>query len=164
MTFWLIYPLAFFRCFMSNSGVHTQSWTEPFIWTAGIDCSNSVSHDWDLQPPDDFTWKHLPTKHLILCTMCPCQTIQSEFLGLINLMTTLFCQVKLLTEYNMTKNCIYSIPCCCSRVYKGKTCHSLKRKARGTLKSSMLGRNLKVEYGRPYMKGKVKPSALVRSS
>ena len=30
---------------MSNSGVHTESPTEPFILTTGVDCSNSVNHD-----------------------------------------------------------------------------------------------------------------------
>ena len=30
-----ICPLAFFRCFISNSGVHTISRTEPLIWTTG---------------------------------------------------------------------------------------------------------------------------------
>ena len=27
-------------------GVFTESWTESFIWTIGVDCSNSVNHDW----------------------------------------------------------------------------------------------------------------------
>ena len=40
-----ICPLVFFRCFMSNLGAHTESWTEPFIWTTGVDCSNSYNHD-----------------------------------------------------------------------------------------------------------------------
>ena len=40
-----IYPLAFFRCFISNMGVHTESWTEPYIWTTRVDCSISVNHD-----------------------------------------------------------------------------------------------------------------------
>ena len=31
--------------FLSNSGVHTVSWTIPFIWTTGVYCSNSVNHD-----------------------------------------------------------------------------------------------------------------------
>ena len=35
-------------------------------------------------------------------------------------------QVKLPTEYNRTKNCIYSIPCSCDRVYRGETCCPLK--------------------------------------
>ena len=30
-SFWLTCPSAFFRCLMSNSGVHTESWIEPFI-------------------------------------------------------------------------------------------------------------------------------------
>ena len=31
---------------MSNSEVYTESQTKPFIWTAGVDCSNSVNcHD-----------------------------------------------------------------------------------------------------------------------
>ena len=34
-----ICPLAFFRCFMSNFGVHTEFQTEPFIWTTGIKVS-----------------------------------------------------------------------------------------------------------------------------
>ena len=35
-----------FMCFISNSEVHTESWSERFIWTVGVDCSNSVNHDW----------------------------------------------------------------------------------------------------------------------
>ena len=35
-------------------------------------------------------------------------------------------RVKPPTEKNQTKNCIYSIPCSCSKVYKGKTCRPLK--------------------------------------
>ena len=30
------------------------------------------------------------------------------------------------TEFNMTKNCVYSIPFNCGKVYKGKTCRPLK--------------------------------------
>ena len=30
---------------MLNSGAHIESWTEPFIWTTGIDSSNSVNYD-----------------------------------------------------------------------------------------------------------------------
>ena len=36
---------AFLRCFMSNLSVHTESWTETFICTTGVDCLNSVKHD-----------------------------------------------------------------------------------------------------------------------
>ena len=41
-----ICPLAFFRYFMLNSGVHTESRTEPFILTIGVDCSNPINYDW----------------------------------------------------------------------------------------------------------------------
>ena len=77
-----------------------KSRTEPFIWTRRVDCSNSVNHNWvqvlsipcyyypllglNLQPPDDFIQKHFPTKRLIHCAMW---TIQSEFWGLINLVS-----------------------------------------------------------------------------
>ena len=43
-TFRSICPSAFFRCFMSNSGVYTESRTEPMNWTTGVNCSNSVNH------------------------------------------------------------------------------------------------------------------------
>ena len=35
-------------------------------------------------------------------------------------------RVKPPTEFNMTKNCIYSIPCSCGKIYKGETGHPLK--------------------------------------
>ena len=34
--------------------------------------------------------------------------------------------VKLPIEFNMTKNCVYSIPCSCGKIYKGETCCPLK--------------------------------------
>ena len=34
-------------------------------------------------------------------------------------------RVKSPTDFNMTKKCIYSIPCSFSKVYKGETCHPL---------------------------------------
>ena len=65
---------------MLNLGVHTESQIEPFIWTTGVNCSNSLNHDQvqvlsyskysllllglKLQSPDDFTQKYFPTKHL----------------------------------------------------------------------------------------------------
>ena len=30
------------------------------------------------------------------------------------------------TEFNMIKNCVYSIPCSCEKIYKGETGHPLK--------------------------------------
>ena len=35
-------------------------------------------------------------------------------------------RVKPPTEFNMTKNCVYSIPCSCGKIYKGETGHPLK--------------------------------------
>ena len=35
-------------------------------------------------------------------------------------------QVKPLTEFNMIKNCVYTIPCSCGKIYKGKPGHPLK--------------------------------------
>ena len=35
-------------------------------------------------------------------------------------------RVKPPTEFNMTKNWVYSIPCSCGKIYKGETCRPLK--------------------------------------
>ena len=35
-------------------------------------------------------------------------------------------QVKPPTEFNMIKNCVYSIPCSCDKIYKGETGRPLK--------------------------------------
>ena len=35
-------------------------------------------------------------------------------------------QVKPSTEFNMIKNCVYSIPCSCGKIYKGETGRPLK--------------------------------------
>ena len=43
-TFRSICTLAFFKCFMSDTGVHTEFRTEHFIWITGVVCSNSVNH------------------------------------------------------------------------------------------------------------------------
>ena len=53
-------------------------------------------------------------------------------------------RVKPSTEFNMTKNRVYSIPYSCGKIYKGET-----------------GRPLKVEYAGLYMEGKGKSSALM---
>ena len=45
-TFWLIYPLALFRCFILISGANTAPQTEPFIQSMGIDCSHFINHNW----------------------------------------------------------------------------------------------------------------------
>ena len=38
-------PICLSAFFMSNSGVHTESRTEPFIWITRVDCFSSVKHD-----------------------------------------------------------------------------------------------------------------------
>ena len=35
-------------------------------------------------------------------------------------------RIKPPTEFNMTKNCVYSIPCSCGKIYKGETGCPLK--------------------------------------
>ena len=40
-----IYPSAFYRCFMLNSGANTEPKTKPFIEITAVDYSNSVNHD-----------------------------------------------------------------------------------------------------------------------
>ena len=59
------------------------------------------------------------------------------------------CRVKPPTEFNMTKNCVYSIPCSCGKIYKGETGPPLKvrleehRKAivRGDIEKSGMAEN-----------------------
>ena len=73
------------------------------------------------------------------------------------------CQVKPLTEY-MTKNCIHSIPCSCSKVYKGETCRPLKVRLEEHWKVICQEEIEKLGYGWPYIEGKGKTSALGESS
>ena len=44
-TFWLMCPLAFFRCFFLNSGVYTEFQTMSFILYMGVICSGSINHN-----------------------------------------------------------------------------------------------------------------------
>ena len=95
----LICPLAFFRC-LSNLGTFMELRNTSFIESMGVACSNSVSPDWIqllsipvllLACSQDWTNNlqmivSLGNQCLYpLCHMS-CQTIQSEILGLINLM------------------------------------------------------------------------------
>ena len=41
-----MHNLAFFRCFISNSGAHTELQTKPFIQSRRVGCSNAINHDW----------------------------------------------------------------------------------------------------------------------
>ena len=57
--------------------------------------------------------------------ICSPYDIKAIFTSGSTLQRYLFC-VKPPTEFNMTKNCVYSIPCSCGKVYKGETCCPLK--------------------------------------
>ena len=64
-------------------------------------------------------------------------------------------RVKPPTEFNMTKNCVYSIPCSCGKIYKGETSRPLKvrleehRKAivRGEIEKSGMADHIWKENG-----------------
>ena len=64
-------------------------------------------------------------------------------------------RVKPPTEFNMTKNCVYSIPCSCGKIYKGETGRPLKvrleehRKAivRGEIEKSGMADHIWKENG-----------------
>ena len=64
-------------------------------------------------------------------------------------------RVKPPTEFNMIKNCVYSIPCSCGEIYKGETGHPLKvrledhRKAivRGEIEKSGMADHIWKETG-----------------
>ena len=55
-------------------------------------------------------------------------------------------RVKPPSEFNMTKNCVYSIPCSCDKIYRSPT----KSKARRTSESNSTSGDWKVGYGGPY--------------
>ena len=94
-----ICPLAFFRC-LSNSGTFTELQTTCFIESTGVACSVSVSHnqvqvlsipvlllacseDWTCNLQMIISFRSLGNQPLHYVSCC---TIQSEFLGHINLM------------------------------------------------------------------------------
>ena len=54
-----------------------------------------------------------------------CKSIRTVFTSGSTLRRYLF-RVKPPTEFNMTKNCVYSIPCSCGKMYKGETGRPLK--------------------------------------
>ena len=76
----------------------------------------------------DRTIKNDTRKLTIVCLLCvkgqkTCSPydIRTVFTSDPTLRRYHFC-VKLPTEFNMTKNCVYSIPCSCGKVCKGETC------------------------------------------
>ena len=64
------------------------------------------------------------SKAKLIC--CP-YDIRTIFTSGSTLQRCLF-HVKPPIEFNMTKKCMYSIPCSCGKVSKGETCHPLKVK------------------------------------
>ena len=80
--------------------------------------------------------------------------IRTIFMRGLTLQVYLFL-VKSPTVFNMTKNCVYSIPCSCGKIYKGKTCRPQKvrlqehRKAvvRGEIKKSGMADHIWKEKG-----------------
>ena len=57
--------------------------------------------------------------------ICSTYDIRTVFTSGSTLRRYLF-RVKPPTEFNMTKNCVNSIPCCFGKIYKGETGHPLK--------------------------------------
>ena len=57
--------------------------------------------------------------------LCSSYDIRTIFTSGSTLWRYLF-RVKPPTEFNMIKNCVYSIPCSCGKIYKSETCHQLK--------------------------------------
>ena len=96
--------------------------------------------------------------------MCPANHCSSAYVRLI-LQWRLILQCSALrrylfrfktpTEFNMTKNCVYSIPCSCGKIYKGETGHPRKvrleehRKAvvRGEIEKSGMADHIWKEKG-----------------
>ena len=81
--------------------------------------------------------------------------IRTIFTSCSTLRRYLFC-VKPPTEFNKAKNCMYTIPCCCGKVYKGETYRPLKVRLEEHRKAVV-----KVGYGGLYIEGKGKQSALI---
>ena len=70
-------------------------------------------------------------------------------------------RVKPPTDFNMTKNCVFSIPCSCGKIYKGETGLPLKVRLEEHPKSVIRGEIEKSGMADLYMKGKGKPSTLM---
>ena len=88
--------------------------------------------------------------------ICSLYDIRTVFTSGSTLQRYLF-WVKPPREFNMIKNCVYSIPCSCGKIYKGETGRP-QSKARGTSEGSSTRWDWKVGS---YMEGNVKPSALL---
>ena len=83
---------------------------------------------------------------------CP-YDIRTIFTSSSTLQRYLFC-IKPLTEFNITKNCVYSFPCSCGKVYKSKTWSPLKIRVEEHRKAVVWGEIEKSGMAGLYMKGK----------
>ena len=72
----------------------------------------------------------------------------------------LFC-VKPLIEFSITKNCVYSIPCSCNKIYKAKTFSPLKVRLEEHRKAVVRSEIEKSDMPDHIWKEKGKPSALM---
>ena len=73
---------------------------------------------------DEACW-YLSLRVFGLLSLCSLYDIRTVFTSGSTLLRYLF-RVKLPTEFNMIKNCVYSIPCSCGKTYKGETGRTLK--------------------------------------
>ena len=79
--------------------------------------------------------------------ICSLYDIRTVFTSGSTLQRYLF-RVKPPTEFNMIKNCVYSIPCSCSKIYKGKTGRPLKVRLVEHWKMRLKSQVLRTIYGR----------------
>ena len=93
----------------------------------------------------------------VLCSPCDIRTV---FTSGSTLWRYLFL-VKPPTEFNMTMNCVYSIPCSCGKIYKGKTGRPLKVRLEEHRKVVVRGEIEKSGMADHIWKEKGKPSALM---
>ena len=70
-------------------------------------------------------------------------------------------RVKPPTEFNMIKNCVYSIPCSCGKIYKGETARPLKVRLEEHRKTVVRGEIEKSGMADHICKEKGSPSALM---
>ena len=70
--------------------------------------------------------------------ICRSYDIRTVFTSGSTLRRYLF-RVKPPTEFNMTKNCVYSIPCSCGKIYKGETGRPLKVRLEEHRKATVRG-------------------------
>ena len=83
--------------------------------------------------------------------ICSPYDIRTVFTSVSTLRRYLF-RVKPPTEFNITKNCVYSIPCSCGKIYKGETGRPLKvrleENQKAVIRARLKSRIRRTIYGR----------------